>query len=92
MMPNHPTHTLTQPAHSPIPTHKQTTRECFVFKFHPEFTVYPWTGKNDYFVLTNAQHLAMGGGGSFAFQVSCVDESIGLSGRLTESRRCVFCL
>lgn len=26
-------------------------------------------GKNDYFVLSNAHHLAMGGGGSFAFQV-----------------------
>jgi len=32
-----------------------------VFKFHPQFTLYKWTGKNDYFILSNAQHLAMGG-------------------------------
>jgi hypothetical protein len=46
-----------------------TGRECFVYKFHPEFTVYKWTGKNDYYVLSNPNHLAMGGGGGFAFQL-----------------------
>jgi hypothetical protein len=52
------------------PSINQPNRECFVWKFHPDgFMAYPWTGKNDYFVLSNAQHLAMGGGGSFAFQV-----------------------
>ncbi|EWM28431.1 oxidation resistance protein 1 [Nannochloropsis gaditana] len=45
------------------------TGESFVFKFHPQFTLYKWTGKNDYFILSNAQHLAMGGGGGFAFQL-----------------------
>lgn len=43
--------------------------ESFVFKFHPEFSVYRWTGLNDYFVLSNTSHLAMGGGGGFAFQL-----------------------
>lgn len=31
--------------------------------------MYRWTGANDYFVLSNPQHLAMGGGGGFAFQL-----------------------
>jgi hypothetical protein len=64
-----PPQTINPP--TPTPHKNFPHRECFVFKFHPEFTAYHWTGKNDYFMLSNAQHLAMGGGGSFAFQV-CV--------------------
>ena len=26
-------------------------RECWVFKFHPEFTVFRWSGKNEFFLL-----------------------------------------
>jgi hypothetical protein len=44
-------------------------QEAFVFKFHPDFEHYRWTGKNEFICLSNPHHLAMGGGGQFAFQL-----------------------
>jgi len=43
------------------------TGQSFVFTFHPEFKAYNWTGKNDFFLVSNESQLAMGGGGGFAF-------------------------
>ncbi len=45
------------------------TGETFVFKMAPEFEVYPWTGRNDQFVLCDKAYLAFGGGGSFALHL-----------------------
>ena len=44
--------------------------ECFVFSLVPTMKIHSWTGKNDFFVLSNHNMLAMGGGGEgYAFQV-----------------------
>jgi len=44
--------------------------ESFVFSLTPNKETYKWTGRNDFFVMSNIHHLAMGGGGGgFAFQL-----------------------
>lgn len=44
--------------------------ECFVFSALPRAETFFWTGKNDFFVLSNSHMFAMGGGGEgYAFQV-----------------------
>ncbi|KAJ8906107.1 hypothetical protein NDN08_002606 [Rhodosorus marinus] len=45
------------------------TGECFVFSVIPKFEVFRWTRSNSYFQLSNDVHLAMGGGGHFAFWI-----------------------
>lgn len=50
--------------------------ECFVFSIVPKLAVYKWTGKNDFFVLSSHNVLAMGGGGDgYGFQVSAPELS-----------------
>ncbi|KAI8884461.1 TLD-domain-containing protein [Backusella circina FSU 941] len=38
------------------------TGECFLWKSEPKLKVFPWTGKNDYMILTDANSIAIGGG------------------------------
>lgn len=38
------------------------TGECFLFRFHPEFEAFPWTGENTFFVKGNNESLIIGGG------------------------------
>jgi len=39
------------------------TGESFLFRLHPNFTVYKWSRKNSYFMLANEKSVAFGGGG-----------------------------
>ena len=39
--------------------------ECFLFTISPDSKVYSWTGNNNFFMLSNEDSLAMGGGGNF---------------------------
>jgi hypothetical protein len=44
--------------------------ESFVFTIAPLIEVFHWTGVNDFFILSNYDHIAVGGGGDgFAFQL-----------------------
>jgi len=40
------------------------TGESIIFKLYPEFKVYRWTKKNDFFMYSNSEELALGGGGA----------------------------
>eukprot|EP01130_Rhizamoeba_saxonica_P006595 TRINITY_DN2625_c1_g1_i2.p1 TRINITY_DN2625_c1_g1~~TRINITY_DN2625_c1_g1_i2.p1 ORF type:complete len:480 (-),score=77.24 TRINITY_DN2625_c1_g1_i2:590-2029(-) len=44
--------------------HFYGTGECFLFSTIPEFVVYPWTEKNNFFMNSNDDSLAIGGGGN----------------------------
>ncbi|XP_051262455.1 nuclear receptor coactivator 7 [Dicentrarchus labrax] len=39
------------------------TGETFLFSFNPDFQAYRWSGENSYFVSSNLESLAIGGGG-----------------------------
>jgi hypothetical protein len=36
--------------------------ECFLFKIKPKLRTYLWTGKNQYFMMSNEDHMMIGGG------------------------------
>ncbi|XP_068222738.1 oxidation resistance protein 1 isoform X9 [Palaemon carinicauda] len=38
------------------------TGESFLFTFHPQFEVFPWTGENTFFIKGNNESLYIGGG------------------------------
>jgi hypothetical protein len=38
------------------------TGESFLFSLYPELRVYPWSGKNEYYMLAKGDHIEMGGG------------------------------
>eukprot|EP01132_Coremiostelium_polycephalum_P001161 gene1161-1471_t len=41
------------------------TGETLLFKIHPEFEVFGWTKENDFFIFTNQDYIAIGGGSMF---------------------------
>ena len=42
--------------------HFYGTGESFLFRLYPEFEVFRWTGKNQYFIRTDTENLTIGSG------------------------------
>ena len=40
--------------------------ETFIFKFSPDFDIFKWSGKNDFFLAASPDSIAIGGGGGSA--------------------------
>eukprot|EP00301_Raphidiophrys_heterophryoidea_P000037 c1001_g1_i2.p1 GENE.c1001_g1_i2~~c1001_g1_i2.p1 ORF type:complete len:241 (+),score=46.44 c1001_g1_i2:277-999(+) len=45
------------------------TGESFVFQLQPKNKVYPWSQKNEYFMISTLDAICMGGGGHYAFSL-----------------------